>query len=174
MSRNDKKNPLLDALLSSGNNLDQLGTVFGQLPQTIDILQKVFASGANENEKQNGHEGSRNSEGHQVNSLLDALGLDGLNLDELGTVLQKLPQTIETLQKLFSSGGIENFERILVALQQKVEDRIQPTKIATNTCPQPDVIDIFLFEDPFEEYQNDDEETEEHEEFSSDYIRDEL
>lgn len=169
---NNVLNLLLNALTSSGLDLNQLGTVFGQLPQTIDSLQKMFASGGNENE------GNGNNLGSQLNPLLNALGLDGLNLDDLGTVLQKLPQTVDTLQKLFASGGIENFAGILTSLQEKVQERFHSTELA-NTCPLPEPIDIFLFNYPFEAYEHvaesvDSLDFEDHQEIPSEGTRDEL
>lgn len=141
-------NQLLEALISSGLNLGDLGTVFGKMPQILDTLQTLLASGANKNE----NEDNGNSEGNQENPLMNALGLDGLNLDELGTILQRLPQIIDTFKNLFSSGGIENFGAILAALQEKVQE-IPSSQLADEpTCSQPDPID--MFKDPSEASEN--------------------
>lgn len=68
--------------------------------------------------------------------MIDALS--GLNLDELGPLLQKFPQVIETLQKLLSSGGgLENLEGmlegILASLPEKLQDVDNPTEATENS-----------------------------------------
>lgn len=130
----NQANPLLEALTASGLNLSELGTVFGHLPQILDALQ-MFSSGRNKHEKQT----EDGNEGNQENPLLNALGSEGLNLNGLGTMLQRLPQIINTFQNLFSEGGLENVASILAALQEKVQEKTHSNLLTTpNTSPQPD------------------------------------
>lgn len=93
----------------------------------------------NDNESEHGiqtESANEDSSNNEESSLIDALS--GLNLDELGPLLQKFPQVIETLQKLLSSGGgLENLEGmlegILASLQEKVQDVDNPTEATENS-----------------------------------------